>query len=429
MKNQLFAVTLTLVSILIIAAATVSGLAALPAAPFLVYLIGAAVLRGGSPQLEVTRTLDRTRVVPREPVTVTVTIRNHGAAVRELIAIDQVPHGLSVIQGKPRVQATLEKDAELTWSYTVAGNRGSYLFTGVKVTASGDLPLWSDTLFLEASDELVTLPGQRELSRIPIAPRRTLVYSGTLPARRGGEGTEFFDVAEHRDEALRHVNWRVSARQADRLFVNKFQEERVADVAILLDLRSRAYPLKGWLPLFDAAASAAASLADVLLDTGNRVGYLGYGLSLDWLSPGFGKHQKHLLLSRIARSMPGDSHVFHRFDEIPYRLFPAGSQVIVVSPLMGDDFRALEQLQQIGYAVLVISPDAVGYERKIADPQPSEGAWRLARAERLAILQRLRRSSVAVIDWDTDTPLETAVSRSIGAIQATWRRSFHRRLR
>jgi uncharacterized protein (DUF58 family) len=167
----------------------------------------------------------------------------------------------------------------------------------------------------------------------------------------------------------------------------------------------------------------------VLLDSGNRVGYLGYGLSLDWLSPGFGKHQKHRVLSRIARSMPGNSHVFHRLDEIPYRLFPAGSQVIVVSPLIGDDFRALERLQQSGYAVLVVSPDAVAYERRTAEPPPSTSAWRFSRAERLAILHRMRRSGVAVIDWDTDTPLEAAVAHSFGGIQATWRHGFRRRVR
>ena len=219
---------------------------------------------------------------------------------------------------------------------------------------------------------------------------------------------------------------RLSARHEERLYVNEFQQERVADVAILLDLRSRAYPNHAWRALFDASASAAASLADVLLDAGNRVGYLGYGLSLDWLSPGFGKHQKYRLLSRIARSVPGESHVFHRLDEIPDRLFPSGSQIIVVSPLLGDDFRALERLQLTGYAVMVVSPDAVAYERRTAVVQPSRNAWRLCHAERLAILQRLRRSGVAVIDWEIDQSLESAVSRSMGVIQATWRQGIRR---
>ena len=195
MKYQLLAVTLTLLAILMLATATISGIVALTATPFLLYILGSALMRSVVPDLEVTRTLSESRVRPQERVAVTITIRNRGAAVRELTAVDHLPGGLVVVDGRPRVHSSLEAGAEITWSYSVTAGRGSYLFTGVTVTAAGDLPLRHDRLFVEAPDELVTLPDQRGLSRIPVAPRRTLVYSGTLPSRRGGEGTEFFDVA------------------------------------------------------------------------------------------------------------------------------------------------------------------------------------------------------------------------------------------
>jgi uncharacterized protein (DUF58 family) len=423
-NNHLFAVSLILVSLILLGAATVSGLVMVVAAPFLLYLLGSALLNGEAPKLTIARSLSRSRVLPGESVEVTVTVANEGSAVRELLIEDLLPHGLRVTHGQSCASTTLPSGRQISYSYTVTGSRGTYEFTRVSLSSAGDLPLASRVIRYEIEDELVTLPDHRALSRIPIAPRRTLVYSGTLPARRGGEGTEFFDIREHGGEPLRHINWRASARTPDRLYVNEFQQERVADVAVLLDLRRRVYPSDDGRFLFDAAASAAASLADVVLDAGNRVGLLGYGLSLDWLTPGFGKRQKHRLFTRIARFEPGDSHVFYRLDAIPDQLFPAGSQVVLVSPLAGDDYRSLERLQTIGYAVMVVSPDPVAHEWRVVGRPSLENSRRLCRAERITMLSRLRRSGVAVIDWDTAEPLEQAVSRSFAAIRAAWRRRY-----
>ncbi|MFW6261869.1 MAG: DUF58 domain-containing protein, partial [Spirochaetota bacterium] len=157
------------------------------------------------------------------------------------------------------------------------------------------------------------------------------------------------------------------------------------------------------------------------VDAGNRVGYLGYGLSLDWLSPGFGRVQRHRILNRIARAQPGESHVFFRLDALPERLFPAGSQVILVSPLTEDDPSALERLQAGGYAVMVVTPDPLP-PAPDADAAPAlHEAARIARLQRAVLLRRLRHRGIAVIDWDTASPLGSAVARAHGGIVATWR--------
>lgn len=281
----------------------------------------------------------------------------------------------------------------------------------------------------------MVLPNHRALSRIPIAPRRTLVYAGSLPARRGGEGTEFFDVRLHSGRGEpRHVNWRLSARRPGELYINEFQEERVADVGIILDARLRAYPATTAHPLFEYAANAAASLADVLLDQGNRVGYLTYGLSLDWTAPGFGKVQKQRILTRIATVTPGDSFVFFKLDEIPDRLLPAGSQLVIVSPLTTDDALPIIRLAALRYVVLVVSPDPVLYQLSAAAEEHGAGSFedgeagpmavarRIALVERRVLIHRLRHSGIPVVDWDTSLPFETAVSSALGQIQAAWRR-------
>ena len=47
---------------------------------------------------------------------------------------------------------------------------------------------------------------------------------------------------------------------------------------------------------------------------------------------------------------------------IPTRLFPAHSQVVLVSPLLPDDLNVLIQLRARGYQLMVVSPDPVAHE-------------------------------------------------------------------
>ena len=422
MRNQLAALSLLLSAVLVISLLALSGAILLVAVPLLLYLL-ASWLWAPEVSLEVHRDLSAHRVGPGTEVTVTVTVRNNGESLRELVLTDGVPPGLTVTTGKQRMMTALAADAQAVFSYTVAGDRGSFEFGPIVAEAAGDFPLRGTRHAFDIRQELVTLPNHRALSRIPIAPRRMLVYSGILPSRTGGEGTEFFDVRLHDGRGpARHINWRLSARRPGEVYVNEFQEERVADIGIILDARARTYPQTHGRPLFEYAASAAASLADVLLDQGNRVGFLAYGLSLDWTTPGFGRAQKQRLLTRIARISTGQSHVFFRLDAIPDRLLPAGSQLIVVSPLAPEDVDSIARLLAIGYAVLVVSPDPVSYVPG-ADPAPVEvAARRIAVAERRVLIHRLRHAGIPVVDWNTRTPFDAAVSGALGQIQAAWRR-------
>jgi uncharacterized repeat protein (TIGR01451 family) len=422
-RNQLLALVLLLSIALVLALVTLGGAILLVATPLVLYMIASWIWAPPEPRLEAMRSLSRDRANPDEPIDVTITVRNTGAALLEMVIRDAVPRGMNITAGSPQVATSLPADSECTFTYTVTGSRGSYEFDTLSVSFAGLFALRARTVSFRQEQELVMLPNHRALARIPIAPRRTLVFAGTNPARTGGEGTEFFDIREHRgSQSVRHVNWRATARFEDRVFVNEFEQERVADVAIMLDCRLRAYPGSGdRRELFDAAASAAASLTDVILDAGNRVGYLGYGLSLDWLGPGFGRIQKHRVLNRIAKAYPGESHVFSTFEALPERLFPAGSQVIVVSPLLPDDVPTIERLLAYGYAVMVVTPDPIPSQTPASLDPAGREALRLVTLERAVLLRRLRHAGIAVIDWNPAESLEQAVGRSMGAILAAWR--------
>ena len=117
--------------------------------------------------------------------------------------------------------------------------------------------------------------------------------------------------------------------------------------------------------LFEHSVLAAGSLADALLQQGNRVGLLVYSQYLHWTLPGYGKLQRERILQALAGAAPGASQIFDGLQYLPTRLFPAESQIVLVSPLVEDDYLTLVQLRARGYQVMVVSPDPVGFEARL----------------------------------------------------------------
>jgi uncharacterized protein (DUF58 family) len=252
---------------------------------------------------------------------------------------------------------------------------------------------------------------------IAIRPRRTRVYAGTIPARAGGTGTDFFGVREYQPgDPSRSINWRASARYTDTLYANEYQQERVADVGIVLDGRLRTNEFARGHSLFEYSVGAAASLADALLNQGNRVGLLLYASYLSWTFPGYGKVQRERILHALANAKIGASQVFSDLEHIPTRLFPAESQLVFVSPLTEDDLKPLVKLRSQGYHVLVVSPNPVKFELSyLTSSNPSVNlAGRVIHMERLLLLQRLQRANIHVLDWDVSEPFDLLVKRRLG---------------
>ena len=99
---------------------------------------------------------------------------------------------------------------------------------------------------IKTAGQLFVLPGISRIRQVPIRPRRTRVYAGAIPARVGGPGVEFFGVRNYEPgNSSRRINWRVTARHAEQLYSNEFQQERVADVGIVLDGRERSKSVPG----------------------------------------------------------------------------------------------------------------------------------------------------------------------------------------
>ena len=399
------------------------------ALPFVVYLLAGFLFAPDEVKLEATRHLSTERTSPNSEITVTLTITNRGSHLEEVLLDDVVPADLRVRFGQSRhlIRFPKGEDSTYTFSYKVTGPRGGYGFETVKAKVNDHLRMTSREVQIEAKGQLFIFPPVTRLRHVAIRPRRTRVYAGTIPARVGGSGTEFFGVREyHPGDPVRAINWRASAHQEEILFANEFQQERVADVGIILDGRLRMNEFSHGHSLFEYSVQAAAALTDALLTQGNRVGMLVYAAFLRWTVPGYGKIQREKILYSLAHAKPGGSEVFSDLEHLPTRLFPPESQIILVSPLHEDDLKPLVQLRAQGYQILVISPNPVKFELSyLAKNKNVELAGRVVQMERALMMQRVQRAGIQVLDWDVSEPFDQVVKRKLSRPPA-WLRAVGR---
>lgn len=409
---------------LITGLATFNGSALLLALPLLLYLAFGLWAGPGEVRLAIGRTLDRDHVTAGDPVVVTVTVRNHGRPLAELLLADDVPPGLAVIDGRPELLAALPAGGTLTLRYTVSGPRGAYRFARVSARAADPFDLVRRVRRYDVPGDLlcVYVPQRRLLRHIPIQPRRTRVYAGSIAARAGGDGIDFYGVRRFgTGDDPRRINWRASSRPDEQLFTNQYQQERVADVGLILDARRVSNLTAGGADLLEHGVAAAAALAELFLSQGNRVALLIYGDAIDFTLPGYGKVQRERLLRALARARPGASQVFAELTYLPTRLFPAQSQIVLITPLRDGDVPFLHRLRAIGYELLVVAPNPVAFERRHLPATAAAAlAVDLAQRERRLLLRQLAQAGIGLLDWDVAQPFDDAAAAQLH--QATVRR-------
>jgi uncharacterized protein (DUF58 family) len=270
-------------------------------AMLLIVYLGAGLIFSPEPiQLQTKREISPERVSPGSLVDIKLTITNKGSHLEELLLEDKLPPQLEVVTGVTSLLTEIGENERVEISYQVRGNRGIYYFEGVQVTANDRFDLFRRSNLTPAQGSIFIMPQIPKIRRVAIRPRQTRVYSGSVPARLGGPGVEFFGVREYRSgDSLQRINWRASARHAEALFSND----------------------------------------------GNRVGLLIYGNFLDWTYPRYGKVQRERIFQALARAQTGDSLVFEKLENLPTQMFPNHSQLILFSPLLDEDVPILIKLR------------------------------------------------------------------------------------
>jgi len=365
------------------------------------------------PEWKIQRELAPDHLMGGQPCGIEVQLTNAGEDLEEVYWSDRLPPGVKG-EGSWEYHGPFRAAQTETLQYTVRGVRGKYEFPGVSISVGDLLGLSRREEFLPCSRILAVLPAVEKVEKIKISPRRTRVFAGMIRSRESGAGVEFFGTRAYiPGDPMRHLNWKAGARW-DLLITNLFEQERIADVGIILDARRIAELRTDGDSLFERSIQATASLAQHFLGEGNRVGLLVYGSHIEWTFPGYGKKQQARIMVALAGAELGDHAVFKEFQYLPTRLFPSESQVVVVSPLRGEDVYPLRGLRALGYRVLIVSPDPIAFEkRQLPQGRLRDAAERIARMERDATLNKLRRSGVQVADWDVAGPLGLAIKRAV----------------
>jgi uncharacterized protein (DUF58 family) len=411
--RRVFVLGAVIYILLVLALAGTNGTLLALMLPFMVYLGFGFFFSPGKFELDINRELSRERAYPGDEIEIFIKITNRGSNLELLKIEDQIPNGLKIIDGENSLLISLSPQESTSLQYTVSGPRGFYHFRYTEISASDSLQVRSKTTKLETDERLFIQPEHLRLGHLQIRPRRTRVYAGHIPAHTGGSGVEFFGVREYQHgDPLRWINWRASARNIQKFFINEFEQERVADVGIILDTRQRSQILlENGASLFEFSVQAASAIADSFLKDGNRVGLLMYGTLLDWTLPDYGKLQQERILQRLATAQPGESLVFGELENLPTRLLPPKSQIVFISPLLKNDLPVLIGLRARGYAVMVISPNPIAFEQVYLSEthKDIQTAVRLAGLERSLMIKRLQQAGIQVLDWHTSVPLDQAL--------------------
>ncbi|MFC7072114.1 DUF58 domain-containing protein [Halovenus rubra] len=400
-----------------ILAAGVSILARVPALLLVcVMAVGMLTVRQLSsvpnPEVTVSRSLSPVDPDPGETVTVETTIKNVGErSLPDCRFIAGVPDELRVSNGTPRLATRLAPGEECTFSYDIKAEGGTHKFEDIYLILSDAVGATEHEYKLGVHQRLDCRRNPSPL-QVPVLRSVTTPYAGRLSTEQPGEGLEFFAVREYRTgDPLKRIDWNQYA-SSKQLATLQFRTERSASVVILVDVRKDAYvrtdPEDNHV--VERGIEAAGRALVTLLDEDHQVGLATLGPPF-WLAPSDGTNHRNRALDALScnpvfSSTPPDEEYPTRLRtlELLQRLTEP-TQVIICTPLVDDRVELpLQMLESDGHEVTVLSPN------------PAEMDTRggiVATLERQQRVSRIHGYGIPVIDWDTDTPLETTVAQTM----------------
>jgi len=239
------------------------------------------------------------------------------------------------------------------------------------------------------------------------APAETQPFAGNRVARTKGDGIEFADIRPYLPgDRARRINWRASAARQT-LYVNQQHPERNSDVVIFLD--SFAEARRQEASTLDLAVRAAASLADRYLATRDRVGLVGFGGIVRWLTPAAGITQLYRIVDALLETEIVLSFAWKGVDVLPARSLTPHALVIALSPLLDErSVRALLDLRGRGFDLVVVDISPLAFTAQPRDPD-TLAAMRLWQLWREALRFGYERLGVAVAEWDGQRPLAEVI--------------------
>jgi uncharacterized protein (DUF58 family) len=382
------------------------------------------------PVVSVQFTVDAERAVEGDDVSADVRGEVTAEAAFELELAIVLPHGF-VSAAATRVHGSPAGEA-LDHTFHLRAERwGVYSLGTVAVRITGPGRLVAFEQIIERPHRIRVYPAPDTVAR-SLAPPETQIYSGDYVARSAGDGIEFASVRPFvLGDSVRRVNWRVTSRSQD-LHVNLGHPERNADLVLFLDTFTdvevadrRTFgdlttesvlnaPNVGesaaGRTTLDIAVRGAAALAQHHLEHNDRVGLIGFGGMLHWLTASMGRTHVYRIADFLLGINATLSYAWKGIELLPHGTLPPSALVVALSPLV--DMRALKALADIsarGFSLVVINTLR---ESAIAPSPGPEGelayrAWRLVRSK---LRDELRAAGVPVVTWSGESGIQTALA-------------------
>jgi uncharacterized protein (DUF58 family) len=418
MTDRVRVLSLAILGLLVTAMIARSGDVAWLTLPLLAYL-GIGLWQSPDRQklrLKASRTLEQTRADGRVVVDTTVTIENSSPGPVSVCVTDILPDYATQLDGNLTEWAHLSPSETAMVNYTFTSPRGDFAWENIRVTASDPLGIVSIKESLPARGDIQVRPSIHKFKAIPLRPRSTLHSAGSIPARLGGSGTDFYGVREyHAGDPLRWLDWHQTARHPNKFFTREFEQEEIAEIGLILDARQSMELQVGDDSLFEHGVNAAASLAEMFIHQGHRVSLMVFGRRTSIVFPGYGKTQLHRIMNCLSRArVETEGNSSPHIDFLPIRMFPGRSMIIIISPLASGDLSLYQRLRASGYQTLLVSPNPIDFSQPLqSDDLYTRQAVRTARLERLLKLNSIARLQVTLIDWNVNQPLFPLVRKAL----------------
>ncbi len=380
------------------------------AAPFaLVAAVGALQVR--APRIEVEVELAHERALEGDLLDISIRLDPSDAAERVDVLLE-LPPDLEVEEGTNPATLRLSQGDERVLQLRLRCVRwGAFRVGRVHLRAHDPFGLFRHETVIDRRQDLKVYPTQ-EAVRSLLRPAETQVFSGNHVARQKAEGIEFADIRQFvAGDRIRHVNWRATARRGE-LWVNEHHAERNADVVIFLDVFAEAR--RGGRSTLDPALRASASLAARYLRQRDRVGFVSFGGTINWLLPATGARQLYRIVDAMLDTQIILSHAWRDLVVIPRRTLPPQALVLALTPLLDDRAAtALLDLRARGFDLVVIEISPIAF---VSRPRGEiqETAYRLWRLRRDAVRGRFERAGVPVSVWNDESSFAAALEE-VGA--------------
>ncbi len=373
------------------------GLPAFAAGPLVLLVLGAHTRPPA--RLRLSATLDASRCLEGDPVTVTLTIDTDRP-------VDAVT---AEVAGSPGVATSpLVHNGAGTLTTTLIPGRWGVLNLTIRVTVMATFRLRRTDLDVNLG-ALTVLPRAPRLRATP-AQQALLARLGDHASRAPGSGIEFAGIRDYAPgDVLRDLNWSATSRRR-RPLVNQRATERAADLVVAIDGFTEMAGDEG--STVDVAVRGATALTQVALRQRDRVGLIVLGGVLRWLTPASGERQFYRICEAVlaARSVMF-SVVRPDVTRLPRPALPPGALVVVFSPLVDERaFAVLQDLRQRRARTVVVdvlrAPPPAARRHDAPDPLATR-VWHLDRAaDRLA----LARLGVPVLSWQPDAELQAVLA-------------------